>query len=717
MDINIFDEKGKFSKFVENSILQYIKLKFGNKDKLISCVESDYGIKIAKNADYNRISTILEENSKDFYRDVLKVGSPIEAAHLYSFYKVLTDIYWGSKTFSPIYKFLFNEEIKIRKKSELRKYASKIITEFNHNDLTEKWMELASSGDYEPVIHYTHLTMGPVGLLFSLHYREKEILGRREPILAVLVDRTPTGEYIIDWEGTDAFRVFSFILEEINKKVPEVYSKYPVYAEYLTLIGFEFSYTDWKKELLNFVKSLKNEIKDDKIPIMLYQIIQICAMFFKDDEILDLLNKLIAENKLIINSKTEIEDLRITNDGIIKKPKSWLAKPAFDLANDIASIEYKSSEKDFREPLTAILKVGTIKYLEQMFDNNFETFRAVCAKRSLYKFALFDRFNLPKDYAIRLLLESYGLLTPLTISFEIRKNITLFLKKLKDFKDNYKELVDYSLVNRMQMLLGQGRTCFERLLKEWLYIIISLILYYEDSESKNGTKDIFILDRPIFYIWRYNREYELDVKKKYRGFLGRLGTSKNLKVSAELEQKISKYIEKGKIEFGLNDWYFLTKISINYIDENYGMDFWELLPTDFYRNINVILSEVEKFFSKEEGLKWLNIGSHEESMVKFRENIDNRRKALNILLRLDEMISSVLKGIAELIIITEKVTEARTGLEYYKAEFISDKSVLKLYGTRFVELEFSYYFIPRFERRESIITYPILITNLVDTVF
>jgi hypothetical protein len=377
IDFNIFEEKEKFSRFVENSRLQYIQLKFGNKNGLISFIESNLNIKISKNDSYGKIDTILRENSKDIYRDVLRVESSVEIAHLYSFYKTLTDIFlettW-TKTFSPIYNFLFDERIKIRNKPELREYAAKIITRFNQQDLTKKWIEFISyeGCSYRPVIHYKHITIGPLGFLFSLYYREKEIFGQHEPLLAILVGTSHTGEDIIDWKRTDALKVFSSILNELNKKIGDVILSYPVYNDYLTSIGFEFSYTEWKKELSPFEKIFKNQIKENKIPLRFYQIVQLTAIFFEDEEIIHLLNKLIANGKLVINSeRLEIEDLKITKDGIIKKPKIWLARPAFELAIDIISIESKSSEEDYRRILTDVLKVGTIKYLTQMFDSGY----------------------------------------------------------------------------------------------------------------------------------------------------------------------------------------------------------------------------------------------------------------------------------------------------------------------------------------------------------
>lgn len=195
IDINLFKEKEEFLKFLYNSTMQYIKLKFENKKKLISFIQNKLDIKIPKTANYAKITEILKEKSKDFYSDVLKVHSPLEIAHLYSFYRILTDIFWETtwvKTFSPFYKFLFNEEPEIKNKSDQRKYAAKIITEFRQQKLEEKWIEYSSTPfsflygkTATPVIHYEHLTIGPAGFLFSLHYRKKEIFGYHEPILSI----------------------------------------------------------------------------------------------------------------------------------------------------------------------------------------------------------------------------------------------------------------------------------------------------------------------------------------------------------------------------------------------------------------------------------------------------------------------------------------------------------------------------------------------------
>ena len=71
IDFDIFSEKENFSKFIENSVLQYIKFKFGNKNNLVSFIKRNFGIEIPKTASYDEIDKILRIKSKDFYRDVL----------------------------------------------------------------------------------------------------------------------------------------------------------------------------------------------------------------------------------------------------------------------------------------------------------------------------------------------------------------------------------------------------------------------------------------------------------------------------------------------------------------------------------------------------------------------------------------------------------------------------------------------------------------------
>ena len=529
-------------------------------------------------------------------------------------------------------------------------------------------------------------------------------------MLSILVNTTPTGEDIFDWEETDAFKVFSDILKELNRKINEVTSSYPLYANYLKSIGFEFSHSEWENQLLNFVKLFKNQIKEDRIPPMFYQMVQLTAMFFTDEEIIDLLNRLLAEEKLIVKSETEIEDLKIMGEGIVKRPKSWLARPAFELASDIASIK----SKEFRDLLTDVLENGTIKYLEQVFDKDFETFRRICIKKKLYKFASLEKYRIPKKKAIRLVLESYGLRTPSTLPLDIRGEINSYIEEIQKFEEECETMEERELIKEIIDLLRDGRMHFERILKEWVFIIISLILHYENSVARGLSSNIFLLDWPIFYI-SYDIERKLnEIKKKYREFLEKLTSEFN--TSGNLRIKIDNYIKKERIEFTLGDWLSLLQLSVRYADENLSNRFWSALPAHFYKNVRKSISEIESFLNEGGALKLLNLASHERAIREFQENIRSRQEALNMLPKLRENILSELQRLPELIIITKEVTDGQTGLKYYEARLTTNKSI-KIYGTQFVELNFPYYLIPRFEKEEDIATYPIIITNLTDNVF
>ncbi len=387
-----------------------------------------------------------------------------------------------------------------------------MITEYNQMELQKKWLEYSAThspvifyGVPTRVIHYEYLTIGPAGFLFSLYYREKEVLGGHEPLLAILAATTRTGADIVDWEKTDAFKVFLTVLKELDKKLAEISSTCPLYKNYLNAIGFEFSFSEWKGKLREFVKLFKNHLKQDKIPVAFYHLVQVTAMFFTDEEVVDMLNRLIAENALVINSETEIEDLKVTKEGIIKKPKSWLARPAFDLASDISSVS-SYAQREFKEVLTEILRKGAIKYLEEVFDNDFGTFRQICARRCLHRLASLDKHLVPKEKAIRLVLESYGLQAPSTLDLDLRREIHSFLKTLEKFECEYQELSDRKLTRRIIELLREGRTHLERILKELLFVMISFILFYEETASREPVEEALITDRPIFYIGYDPRE-------------------------------------------------------------------------------------------------------------------------------------------------------------------------------------------------------------------
>jgi len=717
IDVSIFDSDEKFHHFLKNSVLQFIKLKFGSKQGLLSYIQNKFGLRINSGATYEDIVKILADHSINFYQDIFSVSSPIEIAHLYSFYKVITDVLWETtwtKRFSPLYYSIYGKKLKIKKKTELRKIAARIITGFSQDTLIEKWISLSSSGIYAPVMHYKHLTIGPLGFLFSLYYKEKELFTWQEPLLTILITSDAAGEEIINWEESDLFTTFSVLVNAINKKFDKICSEDHTYGKYLKYIGFAIPPVFSKKNLRLLAREFKKSIKQNKIPIAYHMLSQLSAMFLHGAEAIKLINKVIAEDGLIIQIETEVEDYIITEDGIIKKPKSWLATPAFELAQDLSSV---GTYKDTESLITTILQKGAIKYLELLFEEEPEVFKKVCEKRGLYKYAKYilqDKSILPKEKVIRLLLESYGLEIPSKISLQIRQDIVRFLASLKEFKTNYTSLEEDILIERIATYMHNGRKYLEHLLKEWLFIIIALILHYQESLSREIQLDkIFLIDRPVLYISPYDREREIRVvKRKYVEFMTKLRVPKDLK------RRLREFFEKRRSELTLGDWYAILKHTMKFIDEtaNLGKKFWNVIPECVNKNFKESSSIIEEYFLKEKALKWLNIASHAEILRELRERTKSRVTALNVLRRLDEIIVRVLEKLPILTFITRKVTELDTGLEFYEAEcFGEDKFEVKIYGSRFIGMDFPYYMLSRI-KQDNIAIYPVLITNLLDEV-
>lgn len=721
-NFNIFAKKENFEWFVENSIKQYIKFKFGNKSNILSFIRNNFNIDIPKSYNYKKIEEILRKNGKDFYKDVLG-ASPLEITHLISFYKFLTDIIWVEE-FPLVYKQLFNEEIKIRKRSELREYAQKMITNFRQHELIKKWLKVSEPFEHHyPVIHYEYLTLGPLGFVLTPYYREKEFFGYQKPVLSILVKTTTTGQYIIDWERTDVLKLFSTIQKELYSKIAKVISIYPPYGKYLSEIKLDYKlfYEKWKRTSHELVRNFKKQIKNNETPLWFYRLVQFTTMFFEDEEVIKMLNKLIADETLVINiSEIEFKNLKITKDAIIKKPESWVAKPLFELAKDIISIESKEEgkrEEKLRKLLVEILKVGTIKYLEQIFDNNPKTFKAICIKKGLHKFASLESYLIPKEQAIKLLLECYGLSIPSRLSFDIRNEINQFQIELKDFKENYKDLIDTSLVERLSTLLHKGRRYLERILKEMLFVIVSLVIHCEEKIAAKTFQDIFYLTAPIFPIFLDKEDVLRKTREKYVALFQKLREKFN--ISEELQRKL-KYYEKRRVTFTLGDWYSLIKLTIKYINQenNLAKFFWSSLPNNFSKNINELILKLDEYFYKQRALKWLNIASHETAMIELRRSSESRKEAINVTLKLDDIVSMLLQNLPKLVAITEEVAEIKTGSRYYEAEYLSngETKTLKIYGIEYLNTSFLYYLISRFIEG-NIEIYPILITDLTDAIF
>jgi len=709
----MFVKEEKFLQFVNNCLVQFVKLKFGKKENFIRQIEKLLGVKLSRKLSYFKLLAFLREESvekkQNFIENVLGASSVIEICHLYLFYKLLTELFYETtwaKIFSPFYEFVFGKKIKIRNKKQLRRYAAKLITSFSQDVLTKKWIDFCSKygNSYPPVIHFNHFVIGPLGFLLTPYHREKEILEFPKPLLHLIVRYTTEGEKIIDWEKTDIAKLFSLIVKEIENGIKITCNEYPIYREYLKLIGFYFHAPEWRKNLLNLVKDFRNKLEKNLIPAWFYELVQLSGMFLNDEKIIDILNSLIANNKLTVRTEIDLDYVKITKDSIFVKPKSWMARPAVDLAKDIEEIT--EGKKEFWKILRDILKKGAISYIEEIYDRKPHQFKKLLLKRKLYKFAYSNWALIPKETAIIRLLESYGFQLPSRSGFDFREELEQYLVELHELKKDYCSLNEKSLVKKTISLLKDGRDHIERILKEFSYILTSLVIYFEKM-SQYKTEEIFFVDWPLFLPSSYAKEREtIKIRNEFFNFWNKI-----------INQEQRKKLKEGK--FTLGDWHSLTLTLLKYAKNKNS--FLSALPGGMKERLNNF-SKFSANFNKRGILKWLNKASHESGRREIKTDMQSREKALNTLLTLDIVLMNLFSCIPPLIEIANEVNEVKTGLKFYEATGIESdftKIKLKIYGTRFIDSSYTYYLI--FQRKKEkgteVVTYPILVTNLMDILF
>lgn len=718
-DHNIFESEEKFVDFVFNySTEQYLRLlrlvgKIKGKEDILLKIKEKFGFKFPKNASYQKIVSDLQKNSVNFWSDILERG-PIEIAHLCSFYKMLTDVFWEApwqKRFSPIYTKLFGKPPKIRNKSDLRRCAAEIVTSFSEDKILESWVQMEH---YPPVVHYRHFTIGPLGLKFSIYFKEKAQSEYSLLYNILLGNRSDSEESIVDWKRTDVLRLFLELINAIERKLKNLPTVYGLYLwQFLRLEDLLFSELEsLKNNLREFSKEYKERIQKDEVPIWFYAIVQLSEMLFTDDEIVDILNKLIADEILHINIEPEYEERLgyfgpiVTKYAIITPPEPWFAEPSYSLAEDISKI----AVEDFETVLFDILENGAARYLEKLYNEDIQTFKELLCKNKIYKIGLAEKPHIPKKYAIKLLLECYGIYRPLE-DVNLR-NLRKFLYKVQDFKSKHRELDESQLITDLKDLLIEGRDNLERLIKEFVFILITLVKRYNDIKA--GSISSFP-STPFPHFSKYRAPYDA-VATNYKELI------EQLPVGNQIRDKVRKAKDsRKKLPLTLGDWYQVFKAILKKI-ENIS-DFWDHLPSIIRAEVISTSKMLEKYLEKSRALFWLN-KAHHPDFENLMYDIDNRREALDILLVIDEFLLALHDHKPPLIKVTKEVKEVETGLRCYEANYESvDGSIVrvKIYGTRDIETTYTYYLIPLINPRKSngdvIFMYPLLITNLVDIVF
>jgi hypothetical protein len=708
MSAEIFSLKENFLHFVQNCLIQFIRLKFRNKQAFFSSIEKTFGIKASVHSPYlNVLFRLEEEKIRTLFREVFGISSTIEACHLYLFYKLLNNILYEAtwtKRFSPFYQFVFGKNVKIRDKKELRYYAAEVVTKFNEETLCEKWIEFSSKYRYPLVIHLNYFIIGPAGFVLTPYHREKPILDFPRPILDIVMEPTQTYKEIVDWRKTNIAKFLSHIIDDVANGIENTCENYPIYKDYLENIGFTFSSSDWKKELPKVTGIFKDCLKKGQIPVQFYVLEQLTGMFLEDEEVVKVLNSLIANGTLVIKNETDIHDAaKVYKDSIMLKPKSWLAHPSIDSAKDLENM-FLEDKRDFWQILKEVLEKGAIRYLEHVYEYYPRHFRNLLLKRGLYKFASSDLSLVPKKEVIRRILEGYGFQIPTFTGLDTREDMIEYFGKLSNFKRTYRTFDERILVSEIINFLRDGRDYAERILKELSFIISALVLRYREA-SNYQLENPFVAEFPLFLPFSYTKERDI---ARIKGSI--------VNFWSEIAHEEQKKKVQAKRKFTLGDWFSISSELLKYARNN--KSFLNALPEDAQKRIE---NANESLKNLSETFPWLNKASHEGGKREIKARIGSREEALHSLLKLDATLKSLFTSVPPLIEITNEVSESRTGLKFYEAIAYKEdffKTNIKIYGLRSVDLSYNYYLILQRlgERETEIVTYPLLITDVVDVI-
>ncbi|MEM3786986.1 MAG: hypothetical protein QXZ59_06345, partial [Nitrososphaeria archaeon] len=377
------------------------------------------------------------------------------------------------------------------------------------------------------------------------------------------------------------------------------------------------------------------------------------------------------------------------------------ARPSIDLAKDLKII-FSEEKKDFWQILKEVLEKGAVSYLEQLYEHYPEHFRNLLLKRGFYKFASLDLYLIPKKEVITRILEGYGFQIPTFSSLDAREDMMEYFEKLSNFKRNYRTFDERTLVNEIINYLRDGRDHAERVLKELSFIISALALHHREA-SEYQLENPFIAEFPLFLPFSYTKERDIArIKSNIFNFWG--------EIAREEQKKKIKVMKK----FTLGDWFSISSELLRYARNT----FLSALPEDAQKKLENANESLKNFSGT---FLWLNKASHEHGRREIKLRMESREKALHSLLRLDTALKNLFTSVPPLIEITNEVSESRTGLKFYEATVYKEdfsKTKIKIYGLRSADLSYTYYLIfQRVDEREAtIVTYPLLITDVVDLI-
>ena len=171
----------------------------------------------------------------------------------------------------------------------------------------------------------------------------------------------------------------------------------------------------------------------------------------------------------------------------------------------------------------------------------------------------------------------------------------------------------------------------------------------------------YLVDRKFVGYIFFSRELH-DIKAKFSIFLKKFSSSEATKISADLKTKIDKYSNNEKSGFALGDYIeLLNKIHI-YLKERNESEIWKRYPGKIDEYLNHMLSNLNKALIEGEAIRLFNIASHGDAVIEFRRKIELRQKSINLILKLDKIISNVFESLPDLITVTGKISEIKNGI-------------------------------------------------------
>lgn len=290
-------------------LVDYIKKRFGTKDKFLSFLTKEAGIEVQPRPYSSLIDEVFEKVGKQNLFSLLGIKDEREAelrAYLFdALYKGLTEAVWAHHL-SPLYEKVTGKRIRIVRKIGKREPAYILAFTANEKVFTRAWVDLYKEGILPAVFHYGKLTVGALGWLKARYERFEGYLSTAFEIIEKKFDQN---------SRQMTYGNLLNILDQVSRE-PE---------------KFKLS-EELANQLVENLKLLTVE-KDDILRSMMS--LQLIETYMDDEDLCEVVNRLIAEEiieppdvqRLYERFPYSFSSWIITPYGVFKQPPSWLRDP------------------------------------------------------------------------------------------------------------------------------------------------------------------------------------------------------------------------------------------------------------------------------------------------------------------------------------------------------------------------------------------------------